>query len=193
MARIVPFLLLASSVHAAYIDYYPASMQSGSTGFKIWGNAGNCMGDRATTAGDFNGDGISDIIFTAIPLSKDYVVFGKSGSAPFSTFFANALVSGDTTGFTISVPSGWRSAAGIGDFNGDGIEDIVFSDAAIDYAGRSDCGAVYVHYGRRTGITDFDVNGWSTSTSNGFRIYGERTNDYFGHQMFNVGDYMETE
>jgi alpha-tubulin suppressor-like RCC1 family protein len=107
--------------------------------------------------------------------------------------FTSDLAASDTTGFTfynIDVNGiFWLGAAGIGDYNGDLIDDIAFGTSAVDYAGRTDVGAVYILYGRRTGNVDINFNTWSSSTSNGYRMLGESAYDHFGNQVFNVGDY----
>jgi hypothetical protein len=50
-------------------------------------------------------------------------------------------------------------------------------------------GIVYILFGRNTGIADVDINSWVTSASFGFRIIGEKQNDYFGARVVNLGDY----
>jgi hypothetical protein len=50
-------------------------------------------------------------------------------------------------------------------------------------------GIVYILYGRRTGNADINLASWSTSTSNGYRIYGEKASDNFGTQTVNLGDF----
>jgi hypothetical protein len=193
MTRLALLFLLAGSTHATFSDIYPSALQSGSTGFKILGGAGNVLGDRASTAGDFNGDGLADILFACGGSRKIFVVFGRRGSSPFSTINIVDFVAGDSTGFSvynIEPPGGgWLAASAIGDVNGDGIDDVVVGNAAVDYAGRTDTGAAYILYGRRTGIADISASSWATSTSNGFRLYGERTSDGFGTQVVGIGDF----
>jgi hypothetical protein len=195
MTQFIFLLGLAASVHAAFTDIYPASLQSGTTGFKILGSANTVIGDRVSTAGDFNGDGLADILFASIGPRKFYVVFGRLGSSAFPTINIVNFVSGDSTGFALTnvdmTGIGWLGASAIGDVNGDGLDDVAFGAPAVDYAGRTDVGVVYVVYGRQTGIADINAGTWVTSSTNGYRMYGERAGDSFGNQVLKVGDFNE--
>jgi hypothetical protein len=192
--RISLLFVLFGPISASFSDISFSSFASGSTGFKILGNAaGSFMGDKATSAGDFNGDGLSDIIFTSETAGKAHVVYGRRGMSAFPTVLMANFTAGDTTGFTMynidlagTVVVG---VSGIGDYNNDGIDDVAVGAPAVDFEGRIDGGFVYVIYGRTTGITDIDANNWVTSSTNGFRIIGERWGDNFGNKIVNIGDY----
>jgi alpha-tubulin suppressor-like RCC1 family protein len=187
--------LLATGVQAAFNDIYPALIQSGSTGFKILGSSNTRIGERASTAGDFNGDGLADILFASIGLQKFYVIFGRPGSSAFPTINILDFVASDTTGFALTdvdmTGVGWLGASAIGDVNGDGLDDVSFGAPAVDYSGRTDGGVVYVVYGRATGISNINANTWVTSSTNGYRLYGEKAGDSFGNQVLNVGDFND--
>ena len=112
--------------------------------------------------GDFNGDGLGDILVgarlndtTASNAGAAFVVFGnKIGGSinlanldeskrGFSLFGSNA---GDLAGSSINFA---------GDLNGDGYDDVIFGARKADPGGRIDAGAAYVVYGvGRIGILD---------------------------------------
>lgn len=102
----------------------------------------------ASSAGDVNGDGRSDIIANASTAASDtgltYVVFGQTGS---TAIWTDAL---DDKGFIISGEANGdqtnKDVAGIGDINGDGIADLL-----IGAPNAGTYGAAYVIYGSTTG------------------------------------------
>jgi len=124
----------------------------GSNGFRMDGR-GNEQAGSSVSSADFNGDGIDDILIgTTAPVDEEegfssdaYVVFGKPGG--FDVTFALGDLDG-SNGFRIidsaseSVQLSQISRAG--DFNGDGIEDLVVADGSS--------GNVYVIYGRNGGF-----------------------------------------
>ncbi|MGD2146523.1 MAG: hypothetical protein PVH41_07520 [Anaerolineae bacterium] len=105
---------------------------------------------EAVTIGDVNGDDIDDIVFLA-PGSTDYALpleaglfFGRPGGLPGTLPLADAdvLLTGD-------VPTaGWilpPRAAGVGDVNGDGVDDLLVGDPLTQYGS----GMAYLIVGRR--------------------------------------------
>ncbi|MEZ5102247.1 MAG: VCBS repeat-containing protein [Thermoleophilia bacterium] len=107
------------------------------TGFRIQGTA---AGTEPEVVGDVNGDGKEDLLVSG-GTNKSWVVFGKDDGATVST---SSLGNG---GFGIVSQPGPRTVAfdGAGDVNGDGLDDIVFLDAAVDTA--------YVVFGKTTSST----------------------------------------
>ena len=143
-----------------------AAQLNGSNGFTLSGIRGGTVplvegviywGDQAGSsvsgAGDFNGDGLDDMIigapYTIINNQRRgngqaYLIYGRNSSTPFparislaeldgeSGFYWNGVGTTDYTGATVS---------SAGDFNDDGIDDVL--------VGASGQGESYVFYGRR--------------------------------------------
>ena len=102
-------------------------------GFYITGEVNSQSGFSVASAGDFNGDGISDIIIGA-PYNKDvsgrtYVIYGKTGG--LTNINLSSLTAQDGFYITgeVNSQSGW-SVASAGDVNGDGIADIIISQSS---------------------------------------------------------------
>ena len=146
---------------AAYVVFGKATgtevdlnaVAGGVGGFRITGQAGDHVGEVLTALGDVNGDGISDILVGASGNDRAYVVYGKSGTGEV---LLSDVASG-TGGFVIT-PEGagdlsQLSVAAGGDFNRDGIADLVIG-TPTNSEGGADAGAVYVVWGGGTANID---------------------------------------
>lgn len=125
-------------------DLADLSMEAlGEHGFEIEpGSDGGELGSSVHAAGDVNGDGLADVIvgsYNNTGLGSAYVVFGKADVVPVEV---DALGTG---GFTIrdetngSSDSVGLAVSGGGDFNGDGLSDLVVADESW--------GGVYIVFG----------------------------------------------
>lgn len=161
---------------------------NGANGFNVSGiNPNDLLGFSAGTAGDINGDGISDLVIGAGGANSNagasYVIFGIQGKFPPSFDLKNL---NGTNGFSIlglGNSTLGRSVGTAGDINDDGIDDLVLG-APLE---NSDAGASYVIYGSRNQFPSF-FNVKSLNGTNGFIVHGIRTGDQFGYSTGTAGD-----
>ena len=157
---------------------FSLSTLNSSNGFKLIGNnPEDRSGYSVSTAGDINGDGISDIIM-ANTVGESYVIFGHIGN--WTTPFSVASLDG-SNGLKITGSGPLVNAAG--DINGDGISDIVIGSPNAN----SNTGVSYVVFGH-TGAwtTPFSLS--ALDGANGFQLIGENSNDYSGDTVSGGGD-----
>ena len=166
--------LFTGATLAVVGDYTVADADATIVGAESW----NGIGASVASAGDVDGDGLGDIVIgskTNGPYSA-WVFFGSSLTAggAFTTANANA---------TFTVP-GWRPGdrvAGAGDVDGDGLDDVLFSDN--NYAGGS--GAVWLLAG-----ADLQYGGSFTQSdvlANIGEVYG--SNGHLGTGLAGGGDF----
>ncbi|WP_281310417.1 HYR domain-containing protein [Flavobacterium flavigenum] len=134
------------------------SILDGANGFKIDGKAAkDDLGFKTKSAGDINGDGIPDIMIGApgadfggaSNVGEIYVIFGGSGFS-FDSFDVSTL--NGTNGFVIrGVVADEKLGdmiSSVGDFNQDGIDDIIVGDNFNSGAK----GTAFIFYGKNSGF-----------------------------------------
>jgi hypothetical protein len=138
-----------------------AHVASGNGGFVINGEfAADRNGYDVSAAGDINGDGLADVIVSAVQsdpngmssAGRSYVIFGKVDSTAVNlTDVANGVGGFAINGRVASEFSGWNVSGG-GDVNGDGMADLIVSarDRGVN-AGNTFAGKTYVIFGSTTG------------------------------------------
>jgi len=166
---------------------------SNAGGFRIFGQPEkDYVGYSVAGLGDVNGDGVGDFA-VGVPLNDNnmafdrgavFVAFGDpNGGTDIDT---RALGRGDG-GFRIRGAAARDEAgtavAGAGDFNGDGLADILVG-AAFHNDGGVDNGAAYVVFGQAAG-TAIELALLGTA---GVKIIGEAAGDFAGYALSSAGD-----
>ncbi|UJL34966.1 FG-GAP repeat protein [Cylindrospermopsis raciborskii Cr2010] len=168
---------------------------NGNNGFVINGSrADDYLGVGLNRGGDFNGDGIDDLIigspfndFNGFRSGQAYVIFGRKESFSSSLDVSqldgvNGVVingqEGDQLGFSVS---------SAGDINHDGIGDIIVSAHDADPNGIDAAGVAYVVFGARTQFSSqLDLS--NLNGNNGFVINGIGELDKASWAVTGLGD-----
>ncbi|MDP2493029.1 FG-GAP-like repeat-containing protein [Shimia thalassica] len=124
---------------------------------------------RATEAGDVNGDGLDD--FIVLGYSSAHIVFGRTEG--FAASFDPTTLDG-TNGFSLAGGVSFN-IGGVGDMNGDGIDDFVLADRNAN-TGR---GLTYVVFGQSDPFSA-NVDVTTLDGSDGYRLTGTADYDNLG-------------
>ncbi len=164
----------------------------------------DASGSSVAAAGDFNGDGLADVLLgvgsadaNGADAGRAYLVFGRSDPRAVGTsgtFTNNAnlsTVAGGVGGFAIDGLNPGDglgfSAVGVGDVNGDGLADLLVGARGADVDANPDAGRSYVIFGRtgpttKVSLSDI-VNG-----NGGFVINGQSAGEASGWKVAAAGD-----
>ncbi len=161
--------MISKNQNGAAIGFYFAAFTfNGDNGFRLDGGVGvdSMFGSALSEAKDVNLDGIDDIIIgssigfvgSVLAAGKSYVVFGNDEgvSHPLNISELNgsngfSILGADVNGYL------GTSVSGIGDFNDDGIGDVMMSAPRADVGGENETGKSFIIFGNEQAIF---VNGF---------------------------------
>lgn len=179
---------------------FPASFDlsnlDGTNGFVATGGVDfERVGSELAAAGDFNDDGIDDFLIGAFggttgvgAVGKCYLVFGRSDGFPATLPLASLDGTNGLSMNGIGVGDGCgHSCAGLGDLNGDGIDDVIIGAEWADPGGRENAGQCYIVYGN-DGEFAAELDLSTLNGSNGFTVSGILANDHVGRSVAAAGD-----
>ena len=134
-------------------------------------------------AGDVNNDGFDDLLIGSSGYSGDQtaegrilVYYGSASGLGMSERLPDWQVDGQQSDSNL----GW-SVAGLGDMNGDGIDDIAVGGFAYDQYGLSDSGRVAVFFGNSNGLNS--IPDWMAQSDDG------TSDSHFGYLVAPAGDF----
>ena len=216
-----PYADLADNNGAAYLvfgshleqlklastDTFDLSGINGTNGIAIVGAPDDSYaGWHVSTAGDVDGDGLSDLLIGAPyagspdEAGETYLVFGshlnsmkQSGSGSLDLSALDGTSGMLIRGVEEDSKSGWTAEAA-GDIDLDGLDDIFISVPYSGPMGRSDAGSVEVIFGsflthaKNSGTAAFDI-GASANPNRGVVIYGTTEDFETGEDTAWVGDF----
>ena len=181
------FIFVSLALSATGTPFFPSISVLDSTQISssiISANPSGQLGIEVSSVGDFNNDGFQDIIVGAKRSSGTagivYVIFGTSSGIksidlgttdPYTSNRGFKIIGALANNYLGS------SVANAGDFNHDGIDDILIG--APGYS--SSTGRVYIIYGRSSGSTDINLSTDDIiALQRGLTISGESGGTYGG-------------
>ncbi len=149
------------------------------------------LGFSVANAGDVNGDEINDVVVGAYnentngeSAGRAYIFLGRSLVQKTEFFLrlgADVIINGEPGSFF------GYSVAGAGDFNGDGLKDIIVGAPYADRNGETDSGAAYIIFGS----SDFNVNSQPVlnAVDSPVILEGQDAGDHFGFSVSTALDF----
>lgn len=186
----------AAPVNLSDIAQDDVAIEGDSGGYLVDGmNVSGAFGFSVSGPGDVNGDGIPDAIVGSPPtllvypsygIGESYVIFGKGDGAPVD---AGQIAAGTGPGFAINGANvhdfSGASVSGAGDFNGDGLVDVIVGSYRADPNGKNFAGQTHLVFGKSDGNA---IELAMLDRSSGVTLNGEADGDISGFSVANAGD-----
>ncbi|MDF1663112.1 MAG: integrin alpha, partial [Planctomycetota bacterium] len=148
--------------------------------------ASDFLGYSVARVGDFNSDGLGDVIVGAFGADPNgalsgqaYILFGTQ--TPFATALEISTLT-QSQGLIINGTDGndrlGFATANSGDFNGDGVSDVLLSAPIARGAGRTNAGQAYIVFGTNMPPTVLEIS--ALTQTQGHIINGAVANDLLG-------------
>lgn len=174
---------LNSTINLGYLGTAGVTLQGGSA--RDW------AGSSVASAGDVNGDGMSDFIIGAYHASPDghsqagaaYLIYGSS-NLPATIDLGNLGTLGVSL-YGTGINDNVGCVASAGDVNGDGKNDFLIGAFQASQVNRSRAGAAYLIYGSTNLPAKINLGSLGTT---GMTLFGGAAGDYAGSSVANTGD-----
>lgn len=191
--------LIFGGTSIAQTGQFDLSTLNGTNGFSIQGLNGNDnLGASVSLIGDINGDGINDLLVGAYNIAvssnanagTSYIIFGQTGTASSASFDLTTL--NGSNGFALTgIDGGDKSSFEVnsaGDFNGDGIGDLMIGAPDAANGNLTTAGESYIVLGSQQIGQNGVVSLSSLNGHNGFIIQGQNAADKAGYALNSAGD-----